>query len=351
MNSRIFALLSLLMLATGCIVHSNNNNYYPANGNVTLSWTFAGLTCQQVPDVASITVEIPGQVLQPNTYNCLTNNYPGITLTNFTGGDYSFTITAYDSQGYALYVQTGTFTVDGDVIVPVDLAPASGGSSYAYLSWVFGNSQNGQNAPVCGDSQSGAIPTVKVTIDGVSTDYNCADGLGSFQVQTGALVPGTHAVIVDAVFPASDPTQDYIFAEGTGTIVTTSGAPTAQTFTLNWYVGGAAVNWAFFDGATQYPSCAAAGVDTIRVNFLDTATQSRVYGPDGDVFPCPPDGSNLALYQSLPAGDFDIEVDAFDSAGTILYSNVNDVRPTTVQAGVFVTSAAQPNPMIALDLQ
>jgi hypothetical protein len=133
--------------------------------------------------------------------------------------------------------------------------------------------------------------------------------------------------------------------------VTTSGAPTSQTFTLDWAVGGAAVNWTFFDGPTQYASCAAAGVTKIRVNFYDPATQFYVYGTAGDVFPCPANGSNLALYQSLPAGTFQVLVDAYDDSGTVLYSNVSDVPNAAVQAGVFVTSASQPNPPIALDLQ
>lgn len=351
MNPRILALLSMLTLFSGCIVHSNNNNYYGANGNVTFSWTFAGRTCNQATDVASVTVDIAGQVSQPNTFNCLTNNYPGITLTNFDGGQYSFTVTAYDSQGTPLYSQSGTFVVDGDVTVPVDLAPTSNANSYAFLSWTFGAAQNPRNAPVCGNAQGGDIPTMKITIDGVSQDYNCIDGLGAAAVQTDYLSAGTHSVVLDAVLPASDPANDFVFAEAVGTLVTTAGAPTSQSFTLNWEVGGAAVNWTFYDGATQYPTCAAAGVTTIRVNFYDPSTQSYVYGSQGDVFPCPADNGNVVLYQSLPAGSFQVVVDAYNDNGSIVYSNTADIPTANIQSGVFVTAASQPNPPIALDLQ
>lgn len=358
MNTRILALLSVLALASGCIVHNNNsnNNYYPARGNVTFSWTFAGGNCQATPDVASVTVEIPGQIIQPNSFACLNNGFPAITLTDFDGGDYPYTVTAYDSQGYALFVASGTFTVDGDVTVQVDLAPTSGANSYAWVSWGFGSAVHPESAPRCGTSAVGdyrEIPNVKVTIDGVETLYNCTDGINGAAVQTGYLSAGQHSITVEAVYAGSDPSQDYVYAGATGTLFTETGAPTSQSFTLQWVVGGTAVNWTFYstDGSINYPTCADAGVDTLRVNFFDLATQTYVY-PDGDIFSCPADDSNLALYNGLPPGDYQVVVDAYSSAGgDLLYSNTADIPEPTVEAGVFVTAAqAYPTP-IALDLQ
>lgn len=333
MNARILGLLAVLSVASGCVVHHHDNNYYANPGDVTLTWTFGGHTCQQTPDVASVTVDIPGQVLQPNTFACLTNGYPGITLTNFAPGSYQFTVTAYDSQGTPLYTQSGTFAVDGNVTVPADLQPTGNANSYAYVSWAFAApSRNPQSAPTCGNSSGGDIPAVRLNIDGTVSYYNCTDGLGAAAVQTGYLASGQHSIEIAAVLPGATPASDYVFAVASSTLNTIAGSPNAQSFTMSWVVGGTAVSWRFNNGA---PDCTSAGVSYIRVNFYDQATGTYLY-PDGDTFGCS-NGSNVALYNALVPGQFQVTVDALSSSGSVVYANASPLPVATIQAGAFAS--------------
>jgi hypothetical protein len=112
-----------LLSATSCAFVLGGQNA----GDVVFTWTFGDqLTgCAQAPCVAQVVVEIPGQVLQNSgVYACTSSGgADGVQLTSFEGGDYSYTLTAEDAQGTALYQASGTFVVDGDVTVPVILAP------------------------------------------------------------------------------------------------------------------------------------------------------------------------------------------------------------------------------------
>ena len=97
MNFKSLVAILALMTSTGCVIRGGGVPPPPPAqpGDVTFSWSFAGRTCADVPNVKSVVVEIPGETLDNNgVFPCLANNYPGIVLHNFVGGTYSYTLTA-----------------------------------------------------------------------------------------------------------------------------------------------------------------------------------------------------------------------------------------------------------------
>src|SRR5262249_41568072 len=111
MNTKTVALFLSLASLSACV--STNGPY---SGDIQFTWTFTTLTCSQVPQVASVFITIPGEVLQNNgVYPCLTNNYNGIVLHDFLPGDYGFTIQGLDARGNPLYAASGTFRIDATI--------------------------------------------------------------------------------------------------------------------------------------------------------------------------------------------------------------------------------------------
>src|SRR5687767_12200967 len=115
MNTRIAGAFLLLSSLTGCVYR----DYYdgPSNpGDVSLAWTFAGLTCFDVPEVRAVVVTVPGEVLaNDGVYPCQANGVPGIVLRDFYPGHYTFTVEALGYSNERLFIGGGSFTVDGSV--------------------------------------------------------------------------------------------------------------------------------------------------------------------------------------------------------------------------------------------
>jgi hypothetical protein len=129
MNHKILFSLIALTTVSGCAI-TDQGAY---GGDVTFAWTFAGQQCAAVPEVSSVQIIIPGEVIQNNgVFPCLVSNYPGIILQNFAPGDYAFTIEGLSYAGDILYRADGTFTVNGNVSVRVDLLANIGGVSIAW---------------------------------------------------------------------------------------------------------------------------------------------------------------------------------------------------------------------------
>ena len=109
-----------LVLLPGCIVDARD----PYPGNVTFAWSFDGYGCIQEPDIQTVRVTIPGERLDNDGfYPCRLNGYDGITLYDFAPGYYDFYLEAIDYDGYVSFTRRGSFRVDGNVTVPVDLYP------------------------------------------------------------------------------------------------------------------------------------------------------------------------------------------------------------------------------------
>jgi hypothetical protein len=316
---RLLPFLAVLPL-TGCVVYSGGNR----SGDVTLSWSFAGNTCNQVPHVQSVKVTIPGETLQNNgVYSCLTNNYPGIVLNNFRGGTYSYNLQALDYSGRVAYESSGTFAVNGNTRVDSDLTPPGGGASYAYLSWTF-PANSASNNPTC---QSAGVTKVEISIDGAAPiAYACADGQTAQGVVTPYLDPGVHTIDLWA-----RTASNYVYYSLRSNLTTEAARPSAAQYDFVWAVGGTAINWAF-QGAQS--TCAASGVTKVYVNFIDSQTNLAVY-PADDMQDC---GGAPVLYNYLPPGTYKVRLIG-TGPGVEYRSNLNPATTVTVSAGVFVDEA------------
>src|SRR5215467_10539722 len=313
MNTKTLVLFLSLASLSGCVVKDNG----PYSGNVTFTWTFGGLTCSNLPQIRSVAINIPGEVLDNNgVYPCLTSNYPGIVLHDFYPGTYNFTIQALDVTGTVLYSASGNFTIDGDVAVNVDLSPVST-TSYAYLTWSFPANSLSAN-PSCGQA---GVNVVDVTIDqGQTQRYNCGDGQAQPGVITIPLNPGNHNIAL----AASNTSVGYPYYRFVGSLQTTAGSPIAAAFLLNW-IGGVTVRW-------QISGTTCANIPTVYVNFRDPVG-NFLYAGSGDPQNCT-DGlapGGAIRYDFLPPGNYSLILQA-SAFGGGLYTNA-PYPPVTITLG------------------
>ncbi|MFZ5471171.1 MAG: hypothetical protein ACOZIN_17250, partial [Myxococcota bacterium] len=294
-------------------------------GEVTFTWSFAGQTCSDVPQVAKVQIRIAGETLQNNgVYSCLTNNYPGIVLQGFVGKTYTFDIDALGTSNEVLYTGSGSFTVNGDTQVTVDLTPAGGSSSVAYLTWRFPPNSLSQN-PNC---QQAGVTHVDVTIDGVTTRYTCEQGQTLAGAQTPFLTAGTHVIS----FVAMD-ANGYPYYRLTSSLQTVAGNPVFVDYQLAWGVGGVALTWQLTDGQVAH-TCASAGVTTMSINFED-AQGNLIYGQNGD-----PQACNAApiVYSYLQPGTYRVFIKGTGPGNVLYLSNGTNPPVVTITAGQFPTA-------------
>jgi hypothetical protein len=333
MNSKTLIALFAVLNLTGCIIVDRGGGGTvppppppPKPGNITFTWSFAGAACADVPQVKSVVIDIPGEKLQNNgIYPCVANNYPGIELHDFVGGNYSFNIEAIGYGNERLYVGSGTFTVNGNVRVTIDLTPVGGPNSYAYLSWYFPPNSAAQS-PNC---EQAGITSVDVSIDGANfVRYGCAGGFTPPGVQSPFVKAGSHTIEIIALS-----STNYVLYRYAGTLTTSGGAPVAADYGLGWAVGGSAIRWQLTNGSVGQ-NCSQAGIQNMNVNFQDTAG-NMVYGTAGDSQLC--DAAPI-VYSFLKPGTYKVFIRGTGPGGTYL-SNATVPPTVTVNAGEFLTTA------------
>ncbi|HZH02860.1 MAG TPA: hypothetical protein VEY30_03680 [Myxococcaceae bacterium] len=325
MNTRIACAFLVLSVLSGC-VYREADDYadapsYP--GDVSLSWSFAGQTCPDVPEIQAVAISIPGEALaNDGIYPCQANGVAGIVLRDFHPGHYTFTIDALGYQGERLFVGSGSFTVDGSVHLSVDLMPMGGPASFAYLGWRFpANAEGGD--PSC---ESAGVTFVDVRIDnGPFQRYDCRDGARGELVRSESLEPGSHSIDISAI-----DAQGYRYYRYNGTLQTWGNKPVSSEYGLQWAVGGAAVSWTLYSG-TYDKTCAQAGVHEVFINFQDASGQ-WAYGTHGDRIDC---ASGGAVYHYLQPGTYRVFISAIGSGGTDYLSPARQPPLVTVNEGVF----------------
>ncbi len=341
MNGRLLAAFLLCAVTTGCIIKTGGGGgagggggtiVQPRPGNVTFTWSFGGKTCAETPGVSTVVITIPGQTLaNGGAYPCLSNNYPGIVLNDFQPGSYTFTVEGRSNINTNLFTGSGTFIIDGDVRVTIDLTPTGGPNSYAYLTWTF--PANGTSmTPNC--AQAG-VTQILASIDDVpATSIPCGQGFGTNPgVQTPYIAAGTHTIDLSA----ADATG-YVYYRFRGTLQTFAGNPVAVTYGLQWAVGGAAVKWTLLNG-TNVQTCATAGVSQVSINFADSQG-NLVYGSAGDVVNCTQPN---AIYSFLKPGSYKVLIGASGTGGSVWQSSSATPVFVTVTAGQFVDGASAVN--------
>ena len=242
--ARLLVPLSLVLTA-GCPVY-----YYPPfppspvsfPGNIAVSWTFAGNTCSQPPLVAQVRVSTSDVIpIQPNTFGCSVGILPNqLVLYQFVPGTYIVYLVGLDNTGNTIWTGSGTVSVlaNQTTSTAIDLQPAGGSNSTAYLSWSFAPTL-GSDAPPCtalGNPDPDRMDTVALYVDGATAaaqTYGCSQGLGTQQVVTPSLSAGPHTLRL----VAGQSGVSYPFAQTQPVSVTIGNSPTSQTFTFAWPVG------------------------------------------------------------------------------------------------------------------
>jgi hypothetical protein len=334
MNSRLLvAFLCLAAVAPGCIIHDDTPDY---PGDATFRWTFGGLRCDEDRDIKGVNIDIPGEILENDgRYPCQANGFDGIVLHDFAPGVYSFTIEAVSYSNERLYFASGTFRVDGDVTVSVDMTPTGTPPSFAYVSWLF-PPNNVSSSPNC--NQAG-IASVDVRVDDEEwVRLDCAQGYGANSVKTPYLEPGTHSLEFVAVDVNGNPWYYY-----SGTINTQSGTPTSHTASM-WAIGGASIRWDIVANS-QTQTCAQAGITTVRINFRDAFTNELVYGIMGDAHGC---NDAPVVYEFLRPGRYKVEMYAQASNGREYLSPDNGPFLDVVAHQFPGPNASLPVPLIRL---
>jgi len=330
MNHKILFSLIALTSVSGCAI-TDQGAY---GGDVTFAWTFGGQQCAAVPQVASVQIIIPGEVIQNNgVFPCLVSNYPGIILQNFAPGDYAYTIEGLSYAGDILYRADGTFTVNGNVSVQVDLLPVGAANSYAYLMWTFPPNAVSQT-PNCDQAGSAGIAHVDITIDhGPVQRANCSDGFTQPGFRTSNVPAGLHQIEL-----IGRDVNDFPFYRYAGTLQTNNASPVFASYGFNWNIGGVSIAWQLINGGV-IQSCTQSNVSFVNVNFRNDAGQ-LVY-PSGDSQQC---GGAPILYNVLLPGRYQIILSARsdDPMPTTYLSDPTNPPTVTIVAGAFVDATSTP---------
>ena len=222
--------------------------------SLEVDWTFGGHDCATA-GVATIQVDIDGEVLTPNQFTCTEANQ-GASLGQFITGPYNLTVTGYDSANNLVFQSTRTIQVlpGRDNVIQFDAAPTTGDTA---ITWTFG----GQTCAAAG------VATVNVSLDDqVITDANNNPNLpchssGADGTTIGPLSPGSHTLQLAARGNSGD------YAAGPINFTVTVGQVTPQQIDLaaaQPTTASADVRWNFQPGGG---TCATVGADHLYIYF------------------------------------------------------------------------------------
>jgi hypothetical protein len=231
----------------------------PPRSEVVVYWTFNGVSCADA-GVATIQVDIAGEVLTPNQFTCAQAGQ-GASLGSYLHGSYQLTVSGFDANAVLTYQVTQTLPVRGgaDNTFAVDVPQVAATSGDVTLHWTF----SGKTCAAAG------IAVVHASVDGIvltdasgRADLPCSQS-GVDGTTVSPLSPGQHSF--DLVGVDSGGTARYALNGYTATAVAGQNAvytpnlapavPTTASANLTWT----------FDGK----SCATANVDHVTI-LVDT---------------------------------------------------------------------------------
>jgi hypothetical protein len=172
----------------------------PRRGEVIVNWTFAGQDCRQA-GVHTIRFDIPGEVLTPNEYPCVNADNSvntGAHLGFYFFNTYTLTVTGFDVDDTATYRGSQTFTVNGDVVLNLDLQQLPSTVATADVSWdalvsTGGFAPGANGAMTCSEAQ---VDTVRILVDGVSAGDVACDTGGVEGALVAPLTAGNHSFVI-----------------------------------------------------------------------------------------------------------------------------------------------------------
>lgn len=109
----------------------------PSRSEVEVDWTFGGRSCTDA-GVATIQVDIAGEVLTPNQFTCAEASL-GANLGTYVAGTYQITITGYDANGVITYQVSQPLPVrgGGKETFAIDVTQVAVTTGSANMSWTF----------------------------------------------------------------------------------------------------------------------------------------------------------------------------------------------------------------------
>jgi hypothetical protein len=183
---RFLALFTALALLPACIIKDGGPTTHYGDQRTQSALRFGvtldGAACEDVPEVASLHVHIEGDTAPVDLDVACPQSGELIYVPGFFPGDYAWTLSALDANGYLLYESTGTVTVfGGSPLVTADLAPADVNYGLLVFRWSFGALRE--------RCEEVGVRDVQVTIGNASFTMDCApestDEGASFDVPPG----------------------------------------------------------------------------------------------------------------------------------------------------------------------
>jgi hypothetical protein len=319
-----------VMSASGCVCVTNG----ATRGDVTFLWTFNGRSCAFVPNVTQVTIQIPGQTLQNGgVYPCVTGGTAGITLLNFRPGTYSYSIQGRNNAGAVLYEASGTFEVDGNVTVNVDLVPSPNAPGAAAFTWRFPPSSFAQE-PTCAQTE-GPIVRVLIRIDGdpVGQEFDCSAGDRRANPTTPGVVFPSLAAGTHTIDLAARDVNNFYYYRKLSSFTVVAGGTTDNEYFFDWGVGSLPMKWTFNNGTTQV-DCAQAGVSRVTIQLRDSRQQD-LYPGSGVEVPCVQGGVQGTRFPFLYPDTYQVYLQARGAGGALYTTNFTTPPTATVIAGQF----------------
>lgn len=266
----------------------------PARAPLTLHWTFeGGKTCAQV-GVATIQVDVDGEVLSPNRFACVSGGVvtAGAKLGLYLPGTYRMTVSGLDPSNAVAYQKQTDVTVEQrGTDVSLDLG-ASVLSGSATLHWTFAGK-------TC--AQAG-VSIVHANVDGQpltdaagNPDIPCTQG-GIDGATIEPLTAGAHAFELAGLVGGS-----VAYSAGNLNVTVQNGKDTLSAVDLQAAAPTTATAFLTFDFNGR--DCAAAGVDHVYVLF-DPAQDGSGGAASGDFACIGVDGKPVTstFVDGVPAG-------------------------------------------------
>lgn len=295
----------------------------PRVGEISLRWRFSSQACAVVRDVTQVTIDIPGLVLaNRGIFPCTSGAIDGVDLLAVQPDLYRYTARGLGADGRLLYETSGSFSVNGPVLVRLDLKPVTGATGTGTVAWKLPSRSNATST-----CAALGISTVAIITSGFSTVTVPCD---TAHTTLSRLQAGTRTVAISAL-----DANGYELAAGQATVTIVAGAETFSEIPLSWTIGSLPLQWSLSNrGLTQ--TCQQAGISQVYVNLFDEAGTRFLYEGAGVTIPCANgSGRQETNFPSLRAGRYTVYVQAVTTTGA-LYASQG--LSTTVRAGVFPTT-------------
>jgi hypothetical protein len=174
----------------------------PGSSDVEVDWTFEGVSCADA-QVATIQVDIAGEVLQPNQFSCADASL-GADLGTYVAGTYQITITGLDALGtvthqimQSVVVHSGrreTFAIDVPRVAPTSTASAN-------ITWTF----NGQGCAAANvDHVTILVDPDSTGAGGINAGTVACSTMGTEGAFVEPLTPGAHSFAILGLRTLSD---------------------------------------------------------------------------------------------------------------------------------------------------